>query len=146
MTGSTTDVVAAYRTLLDRKDLPPQQAALAANNLAFYLAEPETAAEAQTLIDRAVAELGPHPDVLDTRGVVLLAAGKGKEALADLNEALLVPTATKFLHLALALASQEQFDAARTALAEAQKRGLVASQCSPGDQRRLEALETKLRK
>ena len=144
ITGSAREVVAAYRALLARDDLPPQQAAVAANNLAFHLAEPETAAEAQTLIDRAVAELGPLPDVLDTRGVVLLAAGKGKEALADLKEAILAPTATKYLHLAMALASQKQFDAAREALAEAEKRGLVPSQFSPGDQQRLKSLETDL--
>lgn len=144
ITGSAEEIVAAYRAILARDNLPPQQAAVAANNLAFHLAEPKTAAEAKTLIDRAVAELGPHPDVLDTRGVVLLAAGNGKDALADLNEAILTPTATKYLHLAMALASQKEFDAAREALAEAQKRGLVPRQFSPGDQQRLQTLEVEL--
>ena len=144
-TGTSEEVIDAYRKLLDRKDLPPQQAAVAANNLAFQLAEPETAAEARKLVDRAVTELGPNPDVLDTRGVVLLAEDKGKEALADLNEAILVPSAAKYLHLAFALASQDRFDDARKALAEAKARGLVPRQLSSGERRRLNALETELR-
>jgi len=143
-TGSEEQIASTYRALLERKDLSPQQTAVAANNLAFHLAKPATAAEAEKLVAVAVAELGPHPDVLDTRGVVLLAAGKGQEAIADLKEGLLVPTATKYLHLAAALASQDQFDAARQALAEAKKRGLVTRQLSAGDQQRLRAIEASL--
>ena len=138
------EIVAAYRSLLDRKDLSPQQTAVVANNLAFHLAAPATVAEAEKLIARAVAELGPHPDVLDTRGVILLEAGKGQEAMADLNEAILAPTATKYLHLASALVMNEQVDAARKALAEAKKLGLLVHPLSDGDRERLEALEASL--
>jgi hypothetical protein len=79
MTGSPADVVAIYREVLARTDLSAQQAAVAANNLAVHLAEPETAAEAEKLVATAMAEMGPHPDVLDTRGIVRLA---GPPALA----------------------------------------------------------------
>ena len=143
-TGSKEQITSAYRALLERKDLSPRQTAVAANNLAFNLAEPDTAAEAEKLVAVAVAELGPHPDVLDTRGVVLLAAGKGQEAIADLKEAILVPTAAKYIHLAAALASQDQLDAARQALAEAKKRGFVTRQLSASDQQRLRAVEAAL--
>lgn len=143
-TGTPEQIASTYRALLDRKDLSPQQTAVVANNLAFHLAEPDTAAEAEKLVALAVAELGPHPDVLDTRGVVLLAAGKGREAVADLKESILVPTATKYLHLASALASQDQLDAARQAVAEAKKMGFVTRQLSVGDQQRLKALEAAL--
>jgi hypothetical protein len=115
-----------------------------ANNLAFHLAEPETAAEAEKLVAIAVAELGPHSDILDTRGVVRLAAGKAQEATADLREAILMPTAAKYLHLASALASQDQLDAARQAFAEAKKLGWVTGRLSAGDQQRLRDLEAAL--
>jgi cellulose synthase operon protein C len=143
-TGTPEQIASTYRALLDRKDLSPQQSAVVANNLAFHLAKPDTAAESEKLVALAIAELGRHPDVLDTRGVVLLAAGKGEEAVADLKEAILVPTAIKYLHLASALASQEQLDAARQALAEAKKMGFVTRQLSVGDQQRLRALEAAL--
>ncbi len=143
-TGGQDEVVGIYRDLLARKDIPPHQAAVVANNLAFRLAEPDTAEEAGALIDIALAELGPHPDVLDTRGVVLLAAGRGQEAIADLQEAVLAPTATKYLHLALALASQQQIKEARAALAEAKKIGLAPQQLSLADRQRLKTLETAL--
>ena len=143
-TGTREELLAAYRVLLDRKDLLSQQAAAAANNLAFHLAAPDTAAEAEELIARAIAELGPQPDVLDTRGVVRLAAGKGQEAVADLQEAVLVPTGPKYLHLASALALQNQVEAARKALAEAKKLGLVPRRLSEGDQDLLKSLEATL--
>ncbi len=143
-TGTQDEVTGIYRELLARKDIPPRQAAVVANNLAFQLAKPDTAEEAGKLIEIAVAELGPHPDVLDTRGVVLLAAGKGEEAIADLQEAVLTPSATKYLHLASALASQQQLKEARAAFAEAKKIGFSPEQLSGADRQRLEALETAL--
>lgn len=144
LTGQHDEAVASYRELLSQDRLPPLQAAIAANNLAFLLATPETAAEAERLVAAALEEIGPHPDVLDTRGVVLLAAGKQDEAVSDLKEAVLMPSATKYLHLAVALLSREETEAAREALAEARKLGLDARQLGAGDRRRLESLEKAL--
>ena len=138
------DIVAAYRSVLGRKDLSAQQAAVASNNLAFHLTAPATAAEAERLVDLAIAELGPLPDVLDTRGLVLLEKGRAPEAIADFKESLLIPTATKYLHLASALASEQQLEAARKAFADAKNLGLFPHQLSSGDQARLKALETAL--
>jgi tetratricopeptide (TPR) repeat protein len=143
-TGNHDDIVTTYRALLGRKDLSPQQAAVASNNLAFHLAAPATATEAERLVARAVAELGPLPDVLDTRGLVLLEMGRAPEAIADFNESLLIPTATKYLHLASALASEQQLEAARKAFAEAKKLGLAPHHLAAGDQGRLKALEAAL--
>jgi len=143
-TGRVEEAIAAYRALLDRKELPSDQLAVAANNLAFHLAEPDTVAEAEKLIAFAIAEFGPHPDILDTRGLVLMAAGRSGEAIADIKTSLLVPTAAKYLHLASALAAQEEFDKARQALAEAKKIGFVAGQLAPSEQRRLKSLEAAL--
>ena len=98
----------------------------------------------ERLVARAIDELGPHPDVLDTRGVILLEEGRGREAIADFNESILQPTAAKYLHLASALASDRQMDAARKAFAEARKLGYSPSRLSFGDRERLKALETLL--
>jgi tetratricopeptide (TPR) repeat protein len=133
-----------YRQLLDREDLPPDQAAVIANNLAFLLARPETATEAERLVERAIDQIGPHPDVLDTRGVVRLAAGRTAEAVADLEEAVLAPSATKHLHLACALAAQKRFEAARRSFETAKRLGLDRRRLDAGDQARLEALEAEV--
>jgi hypothetical protein len=50
----------------------------------------------------------------------------------------------KYIHLAAALVSEDQLDAARQALAEAKKRGFVTRQLSAGDQQRLRAVEAAL--
>lgn len=139
--GDAAATESRYRRLLDRDDLPPAQAAVLANNLAFLLARPETAAEAEQLVERALAELGPHPDVLDTRGVVRLAAGRTAEAVADLEEAVLAPSANKQLHLACALAAQKRLETARRSLEAAKRLGLDRRRLDAADQARLEAVE-----
>ena len=120
------------------------QAAIVANNLAFHLARPETAAEAGKLIDSAIVELGPHPDLLDTRGVVRLAAGDTRRAIADLEEATLSPSPVKFLHLSLAQAEDKQPLAARRSLERAKKLGLDRALLTPADRGRLERVEAAL--
>ncbi|NBW96886.1 MAG: hypothetical protein EBR28_09190 [Planctomycetia bacterium] len=143
--GRSAEVEAAYRAILARRDLEGQQSAIVANNLAFHLARPETAAEARKLIDEAIAELGPHPDLLDTRGVVRLAAGEHGAALADLEEAALEPTPLKLLHLASAQVANQKAAAARESLARATKLGLVPEQLTAADRSRYDAIEAALR-
>ncbi|MEI7782528.1 MAG: hypothetical protein WCJ18_11470, partial [Planctomycetota bacterium] len=142
--GSHDDVVAIYRTILARQDLTAMQSAVVANNLAFHLAHPETAAEAETLVERAIEELGPHPDVLDTRGVVLLASGKTAEAVDVLQEAVLEPSAIKYLHLASALIAHKQIEAAKLALAQAHKLGLDRRTLDDDDAERLNAVDAAI--
>jgi tetratricopeptide (TPR) repeat protein len=143
-TDGEDEVEEIYRQLLSRKDIAPRQTAVVANNLAFLLAEPGTAEEAGRLIEIALAELGPHPDVLDTQGVVFLATGKGEEAVSVLKDAVLAPTAPKFFHLALALASQERIEEARTAFAEAKKLGFSEHQLSAADLERFKTLKAAI--
>ena len=135
-----------YRDLLARRRLEPMQAAIIANNLAFHLAQPDTAAEARTLIDQAIEELGPHPDLLDTRGLVSLAAGDPRRAVADLREAVLQPTPTKLLHLAYAQFQAGDAEAATRSLEAARKKQLRPARLSAADRERLAALETALQK
>lgn len=142
--GRTADVEKAYRTILERKDLSGAQMAIVANNLAFHLARPETIAEAKQLIDKAVLELGPHPDLLDTRGVIRLAAGEPQPALADLEEATLDPSPVKLLHLAAAQVANKQLAPARQSLDRAKKLGLMPEQLSAADKARYDLVEAAL--
>jgi hypothetical protein len=142
--GRGAEAVAVYRKLLGRGDLPPQQRVIVKNNLAMQLARPETAAEAKRLIDEAIAEQGPHPSLLDTQGVVLLAVGDNGDAVAVLREAVLDPTAEKYLHLACALAAWEEPEDARKALVEARKIGLDPRRLDADDRERLKAVEAAL--
>lgn len=142
--GRPRDVERAYREILGRKDLEGQQAAIVANNLAFHLARPETVDEAKKLIDEAMLELGPHPDLLDTRGVVRLAAGDVRPALADLEEAALDPSPLKLLHLATAQVANKQVAAARQSIARAKQLGLVPEQLPASDRARYDQVEAAL--
>ena len=142
--GRSADVEKAYRLILERKDLSGQQAAIVANNLAFHLARPETIEEAKTLIDKAMLELGPRPDLLDTRGVIRLAAGEIRPAVADLEEAVLEPSPLKLLHLAAAQVADRQVAAARQSLDRAKKLGLVPEQLLAADRARYDAVAAAL--
>lgn len=136
---------AAYRRLLAGNALSPTQVAIVANNLAFHLARPETAAEAERLIETAMQTLGPHPDLLDTRGLIRLAAGDGVGALEDLEEAVLVPSATKYLHLAYASMRTGNIARATDALDKSREKGLGIEVLSPAERTMLEQLELRLR-
>ena len=144
--GRQSDSEEIYRSLLARPRLEPMQAAIVTNNLAFHLAKPDTAAEARKLVDKAIAELGPHPDLLDTRGLVALATGDVREAVTDLQEAVLQPTATKLLHLACAQLQSGEAAAAARSLEAARKQQLRPARLSSTDRVRLETLEAALPK
>jgi Tfp pilus assembly protein PilF len=138
------DAEVIYRELLASNELDATQKAIVSNNLAFHLAKPATVTEAQELIDRAIDEIGPLPDLLDTRGMVFLAAGKNREAVADLQEAVLQASDVKFLHLAWAQLQAGDQSAARQALESGRRKGLAAPRLSPADRKMLGDLEAAL--
>lgn len=142
--GRLDDVETLYRELLNRDDLPAAQRAIVANNLAFYLATPDTVNEASSLIDAAIEQLGPHPDLLDTRGLVRLIKGEAEDSVEDLQEAVLAPTAAKYLHLAQAQIAAKQVASARRSLEQAKELGLNPERLSRSDRVRLEEVETAL--
>jgi cellulose synthase operon protein C len=141
MLGRESEAEGIYRDLLAGSSLSAGQKAIVGNNLAFHLAKPATAAEARKLIDTAITELGPLPDLLDTRGLVRLAAGDGAGAVADLREAVLDPSASKHLHLAFAELTTGDKQAARRSLEAARRAGLGRIRLMPEDADRLETLE-----
>ena len=141
--GRPSEAEGIYRDLLASRTLTKPQAAIVSNNLAFHLAKPGTATEAGELIDAAIAELGPLPDLLDTRGLVRLAKGETEAAVADLREAVLAPSAAKYLHLAAAeLAAGDEL-AARKSLSAARREKLATQRLSSEDAERLRTLEEK---
>ena len=142
--GRTPEAEAIYRKLLAEPDLGASEAAIVANNLAFHLAKPATADEAGALIDKAIAELGPLPDLLDTRGLVRLAKGEPEAAVTDLREAILAPSAAKYLHLAAAELAAGDEAAARKSLEAARRERLAMQRLTREDVERLKLLEQKL--
>ncbi len=79
------------------------------NNYAFFLALSDgNLSTAQTLIDRAISLAGPLADLLDTRGYVMLAAGRSKNAVADFQAAVKTrESAERYFHLAVALSKSD---------------------------------------
>ena len=141
LNGKPQESEAIYRKLLTSKDIQPVQAAIVANNLAFSLAKPATAAEARKLIDSAIEQLGPLPDLLDTRGLVRLAEGDTRGAIEDLQDAILVPSSLKYLHLATAELAAGNRSTAGDLLEKARKNGLARNRLVQEDAERLEQLE-----
>jgi len=144
--GREDDAEKVYRDLLASKDLDPTQRAIVTNNLAFHLAAPETVNEARQLIDEAIEQLGAIPDLLDTRGLVRLAAGDAAGAVEDLREAVLVPSAAKYLHLAFAELAAGDEAAAGVAFTKSRDAGIQRERLSRSDRARLRQLEDTLAK
>jgi tetratricopeptide (TPR) repeat protein len=78
------EAIRLYREVLK---LDPKHVA-ALNNLATMLAEfPRDRAEALTVIDEAIAIMGQLPELLDTKGAVLIHQGRADQAIALLEAA-----------------------------------------------------------
>ena len=99
--GRRDDAEKLYRTLLEVR---PDHG-VAANNLAWMLSErPEGCAEALSLVDKALEQLGPNPEVLDTKGMIQLKQQNAPQAVDTLRQAIKSPGANpaSYLHLSLA--------------------------------------------
>jgi tetratricopeptide (TPR) repeat protein len=144
MIGRQEQAIALYRDMLSRPDLDPVVAARVSNNLAAILVSGPDIAEARELIDSAVTELGPHPAILDTRGLVWLARGDATRALEDFKQAVLTPSASVYLHMAVAAYDSRLTSECRAALINAEKKGLRTQRLSIADRDRLAKLEKAL--
>ena len=133
-----------YRQLLATEGLGDVQAGIVAANLAWMLARPETADEALDLVERAIRELGPLPDILDTRALIRLAKGQTILALEDMNDAVLSPSPLKLLHLAAIQTELTDLNAASDSLAQAKALGLGRERLTPDDAARQERVESFL--
>ncbi len=114
------------------------------NNLAWFLsAYQDQHAAALELIDEAIQAAGPLPALHDTRGFVLLAAGRTEEAITELETCVrgdAVPAA-RLLHLAEAYRKAGRIEEARRLVDRAESRGL--SKLPPRDRRTYLALKAQ---
>lgn len=142
--GLEDEALALFRRALE---LNPTHVA-AMNNLALLLAEQEAGrSEALAHIDRAIAIAGRQPELLDTRGWVLLLAGAADEAEALFREAAAVPPADPRyrFHLAVAQWRQDRQQEARSELAAALAARLNVDSLSPSEREALRQLQTATR-
>ena len=127
--GNPDEAVAYYRDLLKRDE----RNLLAYNNLAVLLALREGKHdEALENIDKALALAGQQPDLLDTKGIVLLAANKPTAAIEVLDQATqMTPDAASLFRLARAhlLAKNERL--ARAVWIRAKAEGFKLSSLHP---------------
>lgn len=142
--GRTAEAEEDYRRLLATDGLGDVQAGIVAANLAWMLARPETAEEALELVERAIRELGPLPDVLDTRALIRMSKGQTILALEDINDAVLTPSALKLLHLAAIQTELSDVAAARSALARAEALGLGRERLTDDDAARRDRVKSFL--
>jgi tetratricopeptide (TPR) repeat protein len=145
MRGELDKAEVIYRQVLARKDLDPTQRAAAANNLAFILStQRKNTEESLELIGGAMKIMGPSSDLLDTRGVVYLAADQPDKALADFQEAVLVPTPMKWVHMAFAQHALKDPELAKASLKKAQEAGLKREDLYDAEWVRYEQLAREL--
>jgi len=142
--GATEESIATYREVLSAPDLAPVAKARASINLAAVLIGRKETDEAKKLIESAMVELGPHPAVLDTRALLWLARGDTSRAIEDLKEALLAPSATTHLHMAVAAYEARMPTECRAALINAESKGLRRDRLNTDDRERLAALDKAL--
>jgi tetratricopeptide (TPR) repeat protein len=137
------EALEAYMKLLESN--PEHVAAL--NNVANLLSEmPQRRDDSVQYIRRALAVQGPHPDLLDTLGMVLLRRGEMREALETLEQVCSNPSPDpRFLfHLAIAYLQNGDPEDARTALQKAKQADLVNQGLSADERATLTSLERQL--
>ncbi len=147
--GRYDDVVKIYRELLANEKTSRITRAIVQNNLAFILAAvkptPQSGAEAQKLIEQAIAVLGPTSDLLDTRALTFLAQGKVDQAAADLRAAVGDrPTTAKYYHLAQVEKKLGNADEAKTAIAKAEELHGERNQFTPFERKGYELLKREM--
>ncbi len=135
---------AAVRMLRKALAIDPRNVP-AMNNLALLLAgAPQTQDEALDYVNRALTVAGQSPELVDSKGWVLLLQRKAADAEAMFREAIggsPSADARYYVHLALACQSQGKLDDARQALNTARGRRLDTHLLSPEERSQLSALE-----
>lgn len=142
--GRPEEAIQRYRELLTRPSIAPTMTARCSNNLAHLLAESGELDEARRLVEKSMEQLGPHPIILDTRGVVWLRLGDTARAIEDFSEALLAPSAITRLHMAAARYDARQVSECRSEIAKAEQLGLRTRRLPQADRERLQKLDAAL--
>lgn len=117
---------------------------IALNNLAMLLADdPAQYEQALVCLDRAIARSGRHPELLDSKGWLLLQADDAARAEELFREAVSLSPADPrpSFHLALACWAQGKMQEARAAFERARREKLSTNALNPREQARLAELE-----
>ncbi len=137
--GQYVEAISIYRQVLARD--PGHLVAM--NNLAWLLALTQRSAESLDWIQKALNITGPNPELLDTRGIVLLTLNRTKEALSDLEHAVeLGGTPAIYFHLARAQLQAQNRAGAVHAFARARTDGLSHDLIHPLERGELQRLQT----
>jgi tetratricopeptide (TPR) repeat protein len=142
--GARDDAVALYRRSLEAR--PDDKLTL--NNLALALGDRKDGiAEGLTIIDRAIKKYGNDVALLDTKGQLLVLAGRSQEGLTLLVEAVSAQgnDALLLLHLANAYLAAGKPSEARTTYRRAQVFNVASLVVTAGDRAILERLEAQVR-
>jgi tetratricopeptide (TPR) repeat protein len=134
--GRFDDEIGLYRDILA---IAPENGA-AANNLAWALSEgANRPAEGLELIDRAIAQAGPIPQFLDTRGAILTRLGRYDAAIKDLETAG-EQSPVHLFHLARVYQKAGRVPDAKKAISLAKKIGLIEDRLEPAERPELKSL------
>jgi tetratricopeptide (TPR) repeat protein len=116
---------------------------VARNNLAWVLGQDlDKPAEALAEVDRVIAKIGPLPQAVDTRGVILIKLDRVKEAIDDLEKATKDdPSAIHHLHLARAYARAGRDDDRLRNLQAAKLAAAKGNTLAPEDRAELDAVK-----
>lgn len=134
----------AYRKLLTQDNLPTAQRVQATSRLAMCLLDRNETKDALDLLDLALADLGPHPDLLDAHAIARVAAGAPEAAIQNFADVLLAPTPVRLLHIAHTLCLIGDGGTARGHLERAVRLGLDPSTLRPSDRQRLDFIVQRL--
>jgi tetratricopeptide (TPR) repeat protein len=113
------------------------------NNLAMALSEfPARAADGIPVINRAIRIAGEHPELLDTKGVVLLKAGQLEEAAKVFQKAFENSQEPRFLfHLIVTRLAQNKIEEAKKLWGSLDLEKLDPSGLTPGERTQLESMK-----
>lgn len=134
----------AYRTLLTQEKLPAAQRVQATARLAMCLLDRKESKEALELLDLALAEQGPHPELLDAHALAWVASGNLEAAIQDFGDVVLTPSPVRLLHIAHTLCLIGDEGNARGQLERALRLGLDAASLRPSDRERLDFIAKRL--
>jgi Flp pilus assembly protein TadD len=96
--------------------------------------DPAKIPDALRRIDQAIDDHGPLDDLLDTRGRLLVAAGRFDDGIRDLREAAdAAPTAARFIQLAVVYRQAGRLNEAAEAVQIARRFGLRPADIAPHD-------------
>ncbi len=128
--GQYDAAVKLYEELLNDEDITDRARVTALNNVAFiYAVRDGNGKRAQPLIDEAMGILGPLPELLDTKAMVLLAMGDTEQSISLLNSALQTSPDDSMLyfHKAKALKTADDMDGFFESMERAVSKGLNES-------------------